>query len=110
MNNIARCMFQRNLYSLNKSTFIRLLSQQGTNTNFDELVKGKPIVVFMKGTPDAPRCGFSNAVCQILKVHGVEKFASYDVLSDDDLREGEQLSSKRVIPDSVVLVCVHYCY
>ncbi|CAG5132525.1 unnamed protein product [Candidula unifasciata] len=42
----------------------------------------------MKGTPDAPKCGFSNAVCQILKFHGVDKFTAYDVLSDDELREG----------------------
>lgn len=42
----------------------------------------------MKGTPAAPRCGFSNAVVQILNFHGVEKFDSHDVLSDEELRKG----------------------
>lgn len=42
----------------------------------------------MKGTPDAPKCGFSNAVCQILKMHGVEKFDAHNVLDDESIRQG----------------------
>ncbi|BFZ07588.1 hypothetical protein BsWGS_10627 [Bradybaena similaris] len=87
MNSFTRCVFHRNVYSTSKS-LARLLSQKSAGINFEELVKGKPIVVFMKGTPESPRCGFSNAVCQILKFHGVNKFTTYDVLSDDELREG----------------------
>ena len=41
----------------------------------------------MKGVPEAPRCGFSNAVCQILRMHDVT-FKSFDVLSDEELRSG----------------------
>ena len=41
----------------------------------------------MKGTPDAPLCGFSNAVVQILNFHGVN-FEGHDVLSNEDLRSG----------------------
>ena len=44
-------------------------------------------MVFMKGFPEAPRCGFSNAVCQILRMHDVT-FKSFDVLSDEELRSG----------------------
>lgn len=39
--------------------------------NLDEIVKKSKVVVFMKGVPDAPRCGFSNAVVQILRMHDV---------------------------------------
>lgn len=41
----------------------------------------------MKGVPDAPKCGFSNAVVQILRMHGVQ-YHSHDVLEDEDLRQG----------------------
>ena len=42
----------------------------------------------MKGNPDAPRCGFSNAVVQILKFHGVDNYDAHDVLQDEDIRQG----------------------
>ena len=45
------------------------------------------VVLFMKGVPDAPRCGFSSVVVQILDHVGVE-FVGVDVLQDQDLREG----------------------
>jgi monothiol glutaredoxin len=47
------------------------------------LAKDK-IVVYMKGTADAPRCGFSAQACAVLKAQG-KPFASYDVLSDEEL-------------------------
>jgi monothiol glutaredoxin len=46
-----------------------------------------PVVLFMKGTPDAPRCGFSAAVVQILD-HVAAPFVGVDVLQDDALRDG----------------------
>jgi monothiol glutaredoxin len=46
-----------------------------------------PVVVFMKGVPDQPRCGFSSLVVQILDHVGVD-FVGVDVLQSDDLRQG----------------------
>lgn len=46
-----------------------------------------PVVLFMKGTPDAPRCGFSALTVQILD-HVGAPFVGVDVLQDDNLREG----------------------
>ena len=45
------------------------------------------VVVFMKGIPDRPQCGFSNTVCQILKAEGAS-FVGFNVLADPDLRNG----------------------
>jgi monothiol glutaredoxin len=45
------------------------------------------VVLFMKGTPVFPQCGFSATVVQVLSIMGV-KFKGIDVLSDDDIREG----------------------
>ena len=60
---------------------------QWTNERFDEVVKKDKVVVFMKGIPKQPMCGFSNAVVQILKMHGVENYGSYNVLEDEELRQ-----------------------
>ena len=52
-----------------------------------QAVAEHPVVLFMKGTPDAPRCGFSSLAVQILDHVGVE-FVGVDVLQDDGLRDG----------------------
>ena len=51
-------------------------------------MKEKPLVLFMKGTPDFPQCGFSRAVVQLLDINGVplKKIKAYDVLEDSELR------------------------
>jgi monothiol glutaredoxin len=51
----------------------------------EEKVKSAPVVIFMKGTPDFPACGFSNRAVQVLRAAGVENLASVDVLADDPL-------------------------
>ena len=57
-----------------------------------------PVVVFMKGVPDAPMCGFSNTVVQIMKAEGVS-FKGYNVLASPELREGiKEFSSWPTIP------------
>jgi monothiol glutaredoxin len=57
-------------------------------SKIDKMVKSKKVVVFMKGDAEAPKCGFSNAVVQILKMHGVDDFDAHDVLASDELRQG----------------------
>merc|ERR1711907_493487 len=46
------------------------------------------VVVYMKGIPSAPQCGFSNAVVQVLAAEGVQDYAAYNVLEDPELRQG----------------------
>jgi monothiol glutaredoxin len=50
-------------------------------------IETNDVCVFMKGTPQAPQCGFSAHVVQILNSYGV-KYHSVDVLADYDVREG----------------------
>jgi monothiol glutaredoxin len=56
----------------------------------DKAVASAPVVLFMKGTPETPQCGFSRASIQILGMQGVdpEKFTAFNVLEDNDLRTG----------------------
>ncbi len=53
-----------------------------------EIVSGNPVVLFMKGTPQFPQCGFSSRAVQILKSCGVDNFATVNVLADDEIRQG----------------------
>ncbi|MBS0371008.1 MAG: Grx4 family monothiol glutaredoxin [Proteobacteria bacterium] len=53
-----------------------------------EQVTTHPVVLYMKGTPAMPRCGFSAAAAQILKVSGVQNLFSVDVLADEAIRQG----------------------
>ena len=46
------------------------------------------IVLYMKGTPQSPQCGFSGATVQILRACGVLDFTAVDVLADPEIRDG----------------------
>nr|CAB3249506.1 glutaredoxin-related protein 5, mitochondrial-like [Phallusia mammillata] len=59
----------------------------GSKEHIESLVNNNAVVVFMKGVPDQPQCGFSNAVVQILRMHGVE-YDAHNVLADENLRAG----------------------
>lgn len=67
---------------------VRAASSGGQAEQLDALVKKDKVVVFLKGTPEQPQCGFSNAVVQILRLHGVRDYAAYNVLEDPELRQG----------------------
>ena len=57
------------------------------NKKIKEIISSKDIVLFMKGTPESPQCGFSMAVSNILK-HLNVNFEGVNVLSSDELRQG----------------------
>ena len=64
-----------------------------------EIVNGNEVVIFMKGTPDFPACGFSARTCQVLKTAGVQKLKGVDVLSDDPLWEAlEEMTQWPTVP------------
>ncbi|XP_071089371.1 glutaredoxin-3-like [Haliotis cracherodii] len=52
-----------------------------------QLVNKAPVMLFMKGQPDAPRCGFSKTTVAILGETGV-KYDTFDILSDNEVRQG----------------------
>ena len=64
-----------------------------------EIVSSHAIVLFMKGIPDAPQCGFSSTAVQLLKSCGVEEFAAVDVLRSPEIRDGiKQYANWPTIP------------
>lgn len=72
------------------------------NARIAEIVKGNDVVLFMKGTPLFPQCGFSSKAIAILDHLGVE-YASVDVLQDMEVRQGiKEFSDWPTIPQLYV--------
>jgi monothiol glutaredoxin len=51
-------------------------------------VTSNKVVLYMKGSPDFPQCGFSARTVQVLRACGVDEFFSVDVLQDPEIRQG----------------------
>ncbi|KAF5342965.1 hypothetical protein D9758_013704 [Tetrapyrgos nigripes] len=82
----------------------RFLSDDA-RAQIQKAVTSSPMVLFMKGTAERPECGFSRAVVQILGLHGVttEKLRTYNVLEDQELRNGiKEFSEWPTIPQLYV--------
>ncbi|KAF2840788.1 monothiol glutaredoxin-5 [Patellaria atrata CBS 101060] len=97
------CRAPQSIRFLNASQ-IRLLSQE-TKFEIDKVVASKPVVLFMKGTPAQPQCGFSRASIQVLEYQGVDpgKFTTVNVLANPDIREGiKEYSEWPTIPQLYV--------
>ncbi|KAJ7086130.1 monothiol glutaredoxin-5 [Mycena belliarum] len=82
----------------------RFLSQEA-RAQIQTAVTASPVVLFMKGTPTTPECGFSRAAIQVLELQQVppEKLQTYNVLADPELRNGiKEFSDWPTIPQLYV--------
>jgi monothiol glutaredoxin len=59
-----------------------------TQERIRKQVTDNKVVLYMKGTPEAPQCGFSAAAVQMLEACGAEEVATVDVLADPEIRQG----------------------
>lgn len=73
--------------------------QQKLHTRLDQLVHSSPVLLFMKGTPTEPRCGFSAKVVDALQQAGI-KFKHFDILSDDAVRQGLKVINAHPLSNS----------
>ena len=68
-----------------------------------ETVTSHPVVLYMKGSPQFPQCGFSATATQLLKMSGATEIHTVDVLKDPDIREGiKQYANWPTIPQLYV--------
>ena len=68
-----------------------------------QTVTSHPVVLYMKGTPQTPMCGFSATATQLLKMCGVSNVHTVDVLKDAQIREGiKQYANWPTIPQLYV--------
>ncbi|XP_031575363.1 glutaredoxin-3-like [Actinia tenebrosa] len=61
--------------------------KEDINTRLKNIINSSPCMLFMKGTPEEPRCGFSRQVVEVLKNVGAD-YGSFDILKDDEVRQG----------------------
>ena len=74
-----------------------------TQERIRKQVTENKVVLYMKGTPEAPQCGFSAAAVQMLEACGVEEVATVNVLADADIRQGiKEFSNWPTIPQLYV--------
>ena len=74
-----------------------------TQDKIKQQVTGNTVVLYMKGTPQFPQCGFSALAVQALNACGVSRFFSVNVLENPDIREGiKQFANWPTIPQLYV--------
>lgn len=61
--------------------------EEDINTRLGKLVKAAPVMLFMKGTPAEPQCGFSRQLVALLRGKGV-RYGFFNILADDEVRQG----------------------
>lgn len=81
-------------------------SSSSIQSRIANLVKENKIVLFMKGTPEQPMCGFSKAVVQILDIHDVNRkdLSTHNVLDDEDVRQGKSFGLRCLGPKRLNLL------
>lgn len=73
------------------------------NTRIQTLVSDNPVVLFMKGTPDFPQCGFSAKAVAVLRAAGAEEFAHVNIFEDTEVYENiKQFSNWPTLPQAYV--------
>ena len=63
------------------------MSESDVTARIKAHIAKAPVVLFMKGTPDFPQCGFSGRAVQILRSCGVQDMVTVNVLDDDEVRQ-----------------------
>ncbi|KAH8104031.1 monothiol glutaredoxin-5 [Cristinia sonorae] len=104
-SHLQRGVMRTPLLAPSSLTIARRFISQETRAKIQDAVNSTPVVLFMKGTPDAPQCGFSRATVQILDLQGVppEKLKTFNVLEDAELRTAiKEFSEWPTIPQVYV--------
>merc|ERR1711939_588975 len=74
-------------YSSGEQSQTASMSKEELHARLAELVKAAPVMLFMKGTPSAPQCGFSRQLVALLRENSV-KYGFFNILADDEVRQG----------------------
>jgi monothiol glutaredoxin len=95
--------------SLGRGACLRAQLSTKTRAIIENAVKAHPLVLFMKGTPARPECGFSRAVIQAMEMNGVpeDKLTTFNVLQDQELRTGIKEFSYDIL--FIWALCLYMC-
>ena len=102
MFNIFKRLPKAERDQINTGVKVTNMSDTTVNERIKKEINSQDVMVFMKGSPMFPQCGFSAATIQALSMAGV-KFGSVDVLQDMEIRDGiKQFSNWPTIPQVYV--------
>uniref|UniRef100_A0A2P2I4J9 Glutaredoxin-3-like n=1 Tax=Hirondellea gigas TaxID=1518452 RepID=A0A2P2I4J9_9CRUS len=74
------------------TTAARVTEPVDINTRLKKLISSAPCMLFMKGNPQQPKCGFSRTTIELLTKYDVH-YSTFDILADDDVRQGLKIYS-----------------
>lgn len=81
-----------------------MTNNESINKKIIKQLESSPVVLYMKGNPNAPACGFSRAIVEVLRREGLSEYNYFDILQDDELRQGiKEFSKWPTIPQLYVL-------
>ncbi|KAF4596791.1 monothiol glutaredoxin grx4 [Pleurotus pulmonarius] len=81
----------------------KLETEEELNERLRNLMNANKVVLFMKGSPDAPRCGFSRKMVELLREQGVPDFGHFDILEDESVRSGlKKLNEWPTFPQLII--------
>jgi len=63
-------------------------TEESLHERLEKLVNRSKVMLFMKGLPSSPRCGFSRQICDILNLHTEVSYDAFDILQDEEVRQG----------------------
>lgn len=75
-------------------------TQEELEARLRGIMNQSPVVLFMKGSPDSPRCGFSKKAVALLREQNVE-FTHFDILEDETVRQGDDATGPSFLYVSV---------
>lgn len=58
------------------------------NQRIKALITSSPLMLFIKGTPESPRCGFTRQLFELFNKHAISDFGYFDILADESIRQG----------------------
>jgi len=80
----------------------KIETEEELDTRLRGLMTQKKVVLFMKGTPEAPRCGFSRKITGILKEQNID-YTHFDILTDESVRQGlKKLNDWPTFPQLII--------
>lgn len=62
-------------------------SSEYLDEKIESILNSHSLVIFIKGTPQAPRCGFTKQLMELFKVHNINDFEYFDILTDESIRQ-----------------------
>jgi len=71
-----------------KPEFKSVQPKKGINERIEDLLKSSEGLLFMKGTPNQPQCGFSSKIINVLNQYDGLKFDHFNIFEDNEIREG----------------------